>query len=130
MALTGKQIQVHAGRKMIDQNDGIAAAHERARASAKSLNAKLVIGNGRLAISNSIFVSAYLAPGIANSALFAMLSSQRWMTLLYSREPGLPEFWISVHGVLASARSFNVFPTIAVSIGSTRPALSGVSMTP
>jgi hypothetical protein len=63
-------------------------------------------------------------------AWLAMLSGQRCMTLWYSQQPGLPEFWISVHGVLACARSFNVFPTIAVSIGSTRPALSGVSITP
>jgi hypothetical protein len=110
------------------QNDGIATAHA---LLAKSLNAKnSSFVDGRLAISNSIFVSAYLAPAVANSAPFAMLSGQRCMTLWYSQQPGLPEFWISVHGVLACARSFNVFPTIAVSIGSTRPALSGVSITP
>ena len=44
---TGKQIEVHAGRKTIDQNDGIAAAHERARAIGQSLNAKLVIWGRR-----------------------------------------------------------------------------------
>jgi hypothetical protein len=31
MTPTGKQIEVHASRKMIDQKDGFAAAHERTR---------------------------------------------------------------------------------------------------
>ena len=49
--------------------------------------------------------------------------------LLYARA-GLPEFWISIHGMLGFASSLNVFPTLAASIGSTRPGLSGVSITP
>jgi tetratricopeptide (TPR) repeat protein len=39
----GKQIEVHAGHKMVDENNGLAAAHERARATGQPLNAKLVI---------------------------------------------------------------------------------------
>jgi hypothetical protein len=39
----GKQIEVHAGLEKIDENNGLSAAHERARAIGQPLNAKLVI---------------------------------------------------------------------------------------
>jgi hypothetical protein len=39
----GTQIEVHAGRKTVDQSNGLPAAHELARAIGQSLNAKLVI---------------------------------------------------------------------------------------
>ena len=55
-------------------------------------------------------------------------------TLHIAKSQAFRKFWIPVHGVLACARSFNVFPavfpTIAESLGSTRPALYGVSITP
>lgn len=39
----GRQIEVHAGRKTVDESSGLHAAHEFARAIGRPLNAKLVI---------------------------------------------------------------------------------------
>jgi hypothetical protein len=39
----GKQIEVHAGRKTVEESDGLVAAHGRARATGQPLNAQLVI---------------------------------------------------------------------------------------
>jgi tetratricopeptide (TPR) repeat protein len=38
----GQQIEVHAGDEALDENSGVAAAHQRARAIGQSLNAQLV----------------------------------------------------------------------------------------
>jgi tetratricopeptide (TPR) repeat protein len=48
----GKQIEVHEGRENIDENNGLAAAHERARAIGRALNAKLVIWGRKIGDKN------------------------------------------------------------------------------
>jgi hypothetical protein len=45
----GKQIEVHAGLETIDENNGLSAAHEHARAIGQPVNAKLVIWGRKIA---------------------------------------------------------------------------------
>jgi hypothetical protein len=109
------------------QNDGIATAHA---LLAKSLNAKLVICGRKIGDKQFNLRFGLLGSGRREFRTFCDAVGPALHDVLVFPTARPSEFWISVHGVLACARSSNVFPTIAVSIGSTRPALSGVSITP